>query len=168
MKRFITAVLIVATLFMAMTVPTQASESSGRWITKSFTYEGYCPIVKLRIEGLGERYVSPSLGSTTKTKAMQFVIIPTEYSNYYILRSVDNPYLALTFKGGKFKLSEINPGDYTSQVFAKEQMFRFVWKTNYAQGYNNRKCTGWQIVCKNGKVFTCSGYSIFGTWQMNY
>ena len=165
MKRFITAVLIVATLFMVTTVPTQASE---HWITKSFKYEGYCPIVKLRIEGLGERYVSTSLGSTTKTKAMQFVIIPTEYSNYYILRSVDNPHIALTFKDGKFKLSGINPGDYTSQVFAKTQMFKFVWKMNYAQGYNNRKCNGWQIVCKNGKVFTCSGYSIFGMPQMNY
>lgn len=99
---------------------------------------------------------------------MQFVIIPTEYSNYYILRSVDNPHIALTFKDGKFKLSEINPGDYTSQIFAKEQMFKFTWKTNYPQGYNNRKCTGWQIICKNGKVFTCSGYSIFGMLQINY
>ena len=99
---------------------------------------------------------------------MQFVIIPTEYNNYYILRSVDNPYLALTFKDGKFKISDINNGDYTSQIFAKEQMFKFVWKVNYSQGYNNRKCTGWQIVCKNGKVFTCSGYSIFRMPQMNY
>lgn len=165
MKKFITLILIVATLFTTMTTSVSASEHQ---ITKTFTYEGYCPIVKLRIEGLGERYVSPSLGSTTKTKAMQFIIIPTEYSNYYILRSVDNPHIALTFKGGKFKLSEINPGDYTSQVFAKEQMFRFVWKTNYAQGYNNRKCNGWQIVCKNGKILTCSGYSIFGAWEPNY
>lgn len=165
MKKFITLILIVATLFTTMATSVSASE---RQITKNFKYESYCPIVKLKIEGLGERYVSPSLGSTTKTKAMQFVIIPTEYNNYYILRSVDNPYLALTFKDGKFKLSEINPGDYTSQIFAKEQMFKFTWKTNYPQGYNNRKCTGWQIICKNRKIFTCSGYSIFGMLQINY
>ena len=167
MKRFITAILIVATLLVCMAVPTEASES-GRWITKTFKYEGYCPVVKLRIEGLGERYVSQNIASTTKAKAMEFVIIPTEYSGYYVLRSTENPHIALTFKGSKFKLSGINPGDYTSQVFVKEQMFRFVWKTNYAQGYNNRKCNGWQVVCKNGKVLTCSGYSIFGMWQTNY
>ena len=167
MKRFITAVLIVATLLVCMAVPTEASES-GRWITKSFSYEGYCPVVKLRIEGLGERYVSGTITSTTKAKAMEFVIIPTEHNGYYVLRSTENPHIALTFKDGKFKLSDINPGDYTSQVFAKEQMFRFVWKTGYTQGYNNRKCNGWQIICKNGKVFTCSGYSIFGMWQTNY
>ena len=168
MKRFITAVLIVATVLMAMALPTEASESSGRWITKTFKYEGYCPTVKLRIEGLGERYVSQSVTSATKAKAYTFIVIPTEYDGYYVLRSVDNPHIALTFKDGKFKLSDIDNGDYTSQVFAKEQMFRFVWKTNYAQGYNNRKCNGWQIACKNGKVLTCSGYSIFGMWQMNY
>lgn len=168
MKKFITAVLIVATLFVYMAVPTQASESSGRCITKSFTYEGYCPTIKLRIEGLGERYISQKITSTTKAKAYDFIIIPTEYNGYYVLRSTINPHIALTFKDGKFKLSEINPGDYTSQVFAKEQMFRFVWKTNYAQGYNNRKCNGWQIVCKNGKILTCSGYSIFGAWEPNY
>lgn len=167
MKRFITAVLIVATVLMAMALPTEASES-GRWITKSFSYEGYCPTVKLRIEGLGERYVSGSITSTTKAKAMEFVVIPTEYNGYYVLRSTENPHIALTFKGGKFKLSGINPGDYTSQGFSREQMFRFVWKTNYAQGYNNRKCNGWQIICKNGRVLTCSGYSIFGMWQTNY
>ena len=167
MKRFITAVLIVATLLVCMALPAEASES-GRWITKTFSYEGYCPIVKLRIEGLGERYVSGNITSTTKAKAMEFVIIPTEYNGYYVLRSVENPHIALAFKDGKFKLSDINPGDYTSQVFAKEQMFKFVWKTNYAQGYNNRKCTGWQIICKNGRVLTCSGYSIFGMWQTNY
>ena len=167
MKRFITAVLIVATVLMAMAVPTEASES-GRWITKSFKYEGYCPTVKLRIEGLGERYVSQNITSTTKAKAMEFVIIPTEYNGYYVIRSTENPHIALTFKDGKFKLSDIDNGDYTSQVFAKEQMFRFVWKTGYAQGYNNRKCNGWQIVCKNGRVLTCSGYSAFGMWQTNY
>ena len=167
MKRFITAVLIVATLLVCMALPTEASES-GRWIAKTFSYEGYCPTVKLRIEGLGERYVSGNITSTTKAKAMEFVIIPTEYNGYYVLRSTENPHIALTFKGGKFKLSDINPGDYTSQVFAKEQMFRFAWKTGYAQGYNNRKCNGWQIICKNGKVLTCSGYSIFGMWQTNY
>ena len=168
MKRYITAGLIVATVLMAMALPTEASESSGRWITKTFSYEGYCPVVKLRIEGLGERYVSQSVTSATKAKAYTFIVIPTEYDGYYVLRSVDNPHIALTFKDGKFKLSDIDNGDYTSQVFAKEQMFRFVWKTNYAQGYNNRKCNGWQIACKNGKVLTCSGYSIFGMWQMNY
>lgn len=168
MKRFITAVLIVATLLVCMAVPAEASGPSGRWITKTFKYEGYCPVVKPRIEGLGERYVSQNITSTTKAKAMEFVIIPTEYNGYYVLRSAENPNVALTFKDGKFKLSGINPGDCTSQVFAKTQMFKFVWKTNYAQGYNNRKYTGWQIICRNGKVLTCSGYSIFGMWQTNY
>lgn len=165
MRRFITLTFAIVIMFVFMAVPTEASE---RWITKNFKYEGYCLVVKLRIEGLGERYVSGNIASTTKAKAYEFVVIPTEYNGYYVLRSVENPYIALTFKDGKFKLSDIDNGDYTSQVFSKEQMFRFVWKTGYAQGYNNRKCNGWQIVCKNGRVLTCSGYSVFGMRQTNY
>jgi len=167
MKRFITAVLIVATVLMAMAVPTEASES-GRWITKTFKYEGYCPTVKLRIEGLGERYVSGNITSTTKAKAMEFVIIPTEYNGYYVLRSTENPHIALTFKDGKFKLSDINPGDYTHQVFKDTQMFKLVWRHCYPQGYDNRPCSGWQLVCKaNKKAVTCSGYSVLGLSLMN-
>ena len=169
MKKFIITILAIAAIVMIMSIPVEGAE---QWITKKYTFTGVCDVIDLKTEGLGNRYVGINgngyLVSTTSAKATEFIIIPTEYSGYYVFRSVTDPNLTLTYTSKGFKMDVIDPGDYTHQNFKGTQMFRFVWKTNYAQGYNNRKCNGWQIICKNGKVLTCSGYSIFGMWQTNY
>ena len=169
MKKFIIAILAIAAIVMIMSIPAEGAE---QWITKKYTFTGVCDVVDLKIVGLGTRYVginsSGYLVSTTSAKAAEFIIIPTEYSGYYAFRSVTDPNLTLTYTSKGFKMDVIDPGDYTHQVFKDTQMFKLVWRNGYPQGYNNRSCNGWQIICKNGKALTCSGYSIFGMWQTNY
>lgn len=168
MKKFIIAVLAIAAIIMIMSIPAEGAE---QWITKKYTFTGVCDVVNLKIVGLGTRYVginsSGYLTSTTSAKA-EFIIIPTEYSGYYVFRSVTDPNLALTYTSKGFKMGVINPGDYTHQIYKDTQMFRLVWRNGYPQGYNDRPCTGWQLVCKaNKKVVTCSGYSVLGLSLMN-
>ena len=169
MKRFITAVLIVATLLVCMAVPAEASE---RWVTKTFNYGSYAPVVQFRVEGLGEKYIAVKsdgfLTSGTKAKAKHFVILPTVYNDYYVIRDADNPYLALTYTSAGFKMATSPDNDYGMPEYKQTQMFKFAWKTNVAQGYNNRKCNGWKIICKyNNMTVPVSGYNVFGMWHTN-
>ena len=169
MKKFIIAMLAIAAIIMIMSIPVEGAE---QWFTKKYTFTGACDVVDFKIVGLGTRYVGTNSGgyltSTTSAKAAEFIIIPTEYSGYYVFRSVTDPNLALTYTNKGFKMSAINPGDYTHQVFKDTQMFRLVWRNCYPQGYDNRPCNGWQLVCKaNKKAVTDSGYSVFGVRLKN-
>ena len=169
MKRFITAVLIVATVLMAMAVPTEASE---RWVTKTFNYGNIAPVVQFRVEGLNEKYITVKsdgfLASGTKVRAKTFVILPSKYDGYYVIRDAENPYLTLTYTSEGFKMMTSPDNDYGMPEYQPTQMFKFAWKTNVSQGYNNRKCSGWKTFCKyNNMTVPVSGYNVFGLLQIN-
>ena len=169
MKKLITAIMIVAVVLAAMALPVEASE---KWVTKTFNYGSIAPVVQFRVEGLGEKYITVKsdgfLASGTKAKAKTFVILPSKYDVYYIIRDAENPYLSLTYTSKGFKMMTSPDNGYGMPEYQPTQMFKFAWKINVSQGYNNRKCNGWKFICKqNNMTVPVSGYNVFGLWQMN-
>lgn len=170
MKKFMVSVLAIIMIVGIFAIPTEAGES---WIENKFVFGSYAPVVKFSIKGLEDkRWITAdsqgNLKSTTKAGAKEFVILPAEEQGWYIIRDAVNPNFCLTFANNRFCMDTPDHNEYYMQVFRNTQKFKFIWKTKIPQGYNNRKCDGWYVVCKSNKmVVPVSGYCILGMNRMN-
>lgn len=171
MKRFISALLIIVTIISMTVIPAQASEG---WITNKFEFGSFAPVVKFSIKGFEDKlWVTVDnngyLTSTSnKDKARNFVILPAEEQGYYIIRDTNNPYLTLTFTPKGFRLMSSPENKYAMPIYQNNQKYKFIWKSNYPQGYNDRKCSGWHLQCKSNKMIVSDvGYSVLGMWRTN-
>ena len=170
MKKFMVSVLAIIMIVGIFAIPTEAGES---WIENKFVFGSYAPVVKFSIKGLEDkRWITAdsqgNLKSTTKACAKEFVILPAEEQGWYIIRDAVNPNFCLTFANNRFCMDTPDHNEYYMQVFRNTQKFKFVWKTKIPQGYNNRKCDGWYVVCKSNKmVVPVSGYCVLGMNIMN-